>query len=687
MPPDSLEDLQSIQSLRDILAKSAKTPTSPKSQTSPNDVEQSSPIPVNTSHTRSSSKSLVPNTPVLQYPTVNVPGSSPKSSTHTTPKTSPLKHGGSFFKSFRGRSPFDADEDEFGHGRKYSTTTLKTESKLIAAVIMPGTPSRSAAQAQAGPVDVGASGQSSSVTLRGGSWVPAVATTRTDDNNIDDGQDTVPVCKKQDVAPTAPLLTPTNLTSPRLHSPYPLQSSSPASSIKLKDGNFFQSYRGHSPLNASPTTALSTSPTTPTPRVRSISWADQTSPAPSEPPSEKAALGSKDDDDKTSSTLSLSSNSSHTPPAHLDGSKTIRAPQGKIMSSTLAIARDISPHKGSLWDPDDDEWAEVDDANKLVETFKASYRSPAARSPVKTSALSYFQDTIKSVLLSPTKKAAEEKLRHDERVQDQVDELRNTYYCDPNGDLHDEVMESVFVRDPLGHFGGMRAPRTMHVIDLDAYFLPDDPLVHEARPRLCDAVATILSHTSKECLEAFLDPSIEHFTYRREVDRSKGGLMLIVRREGNEVVCGAYVNFGFMLQWKLYVKSKISITGQWHEVYATTKPGLMRIDNGTPEWGVIRSDAPENKGEEIDGQLGNALSRKLELSPKKKKVVVSEDVSETNPKFMLYQSRTVARLLLWDIWYLFDKMYDCRATWEADGEEVEMRLKRELVGSGDDDED
>jgi hypothetical protein len=36
-------------------------------------------------------------------------------------------HGGSFFRSFRGRSPFDADDDEFDAGRKYSTANVDTD--------------------------------------------------------------------------------------------------------------------------------------------------------------------------------------------------------------------------------------------------------------------------------------------------------------------------------------------------------------------------------------------------------------------------------------------------------------------------------------------------------------------------------------------------------------------------------
>ncbi|KAH7088279.1 hypothetical protein FB567DRAFT_494422 [Paraphoma chrysanthemicola] len=350
------------------------------------------------------------------------------------------------------------------------------------------------------------------------------------------------------------------------------------------------------------------------------------------------------------------------------------------MSSTLSAAREISRFKGSMWDPEDDEWAEMD-ANKVVETFKATYKSPAPQTPTKTGAMSYFgtaiQQTVKSVLSSPKKKAEEEKLREEERARDRIEELGNSWYCDPEGDANDEEMESVFLRP--NRFFPQQQPqsaRHMHIVDLEAYFGGEDPIVKHAYPRLCDSVATVLSHTSKECLEAFLNPAVEEFVYRRELDRNKGGLILMIRRSGNEVHCGAYVTFGFMKQWKLYVKSLISITGQWHEVHATTKPGIMPIENGIVEWGTIKSDS----GEEETTPGATTEPRKLELSPSKKKAAVVLDVvNETNPKFMLYQARFLARWFLLDMWLYFDKRYDCKAIWEADGKATEIRLRRDLV--------
>jgi hypothetical protein len=379
-------------------------------------------------------------------------------------------------------------------------------------------------------------------------------------------------------------------------------------------------------------------------------------PAPSHPPLEPVARISTLSAEDSGSTLSLTSTLSSLLP-----------PQEEINTSRnvhnkMATTREV---KSSIWDPEEDEWM---DAGEVVETFKASYKIPALRSGTKG-----WGATIKSVLVPLTKKSRDGE-------EDRIEELRNTWNYDPQGDAHDEVMRGVFLK-PSGYFPGRvpDSPRSMHIIDLNAYFDSTDPFVRHAWPRLCDAVATVLSHTSKECLQAFLDPSIKEFIYRRKVDNNEGGLILIIRREGNEVICGAYRNLGFKKLWKLYVKSSISITGQWHEIYATVKTGEMFVTKGVPDWGTIESEIKVDKWASTGTE---SAQRKLELSPLKKIAKHPSDVAEKDRKFMLYQSRVLATQLLWDMWCRFDKKYECWATWTADGLESDVRLTRALVGSG-----
>ncbi|KAH4038470.1 hypothetical protein HBI70_056440 [Parastagonospora nodorum] len=311
--------------------------------------------------------------------------------------------------------------------------------------------------------------------------------------------------------------------------------------------------------------------------------------------------------------------------------------------STLSLASTADTNKNgrdmsSIWDSEDDEWM---DAGNVAATFKASYNIPAPRG---------WGDTIKNVLVAK---------KTDTEECEKVQELGNTWGYDANGDANDEVIKTVHL-PPTRDFAG-QSPRCMRVVDLEAYFTATDLLVRHARPRLCDAVAT-------------------EFVYRRKVDNNEGGLILVIRREGNEVICGAYHNLAFKKLWKLYVKSVVSVTGQWHEVFATVKTGEMAVTKGVPEWSTI---LPEVQKDMLGLTRTKSAQRKLQLSPTKKIAKAAEDVMETDPKFMLFQSRVVALRLLWDIWYLFDKKYDCRATWATDGKESEVRLSRALVGSGD----
>ena len=82
--------------------------------------------------------------------------------------------------------------------------------------------------------------------------------------------------------------------------------------------------------------------------------------------------------------------------------------------------------------------------------------------------------------------------------------------------------------------------------------------------------------------------------------------------------------------------------------------------------------------------------RKIVLSsprPQKEEVEKEDEISPTNERFVLYQSRTLARYLLRDVWVRLEGRYECKATWEVDGVGREVRLRRALVGFGDEDED
>jgi hypothetical protein len=416
--------------------------------------------------------------------------------------------------------------------------------------------------------------------------------------------------------------------------------------------------------------------------ARSISWLDQPAhPAPPDRASKQTVLRSKDDNASShGSTVSLASTLELAfAPSSTSPSKPTKHSQ---MKASLAAARKIIQFKGSIWDPEDEEWL---DAGKVAETFHATYKSPATPNTLSPSSTPIW-DTIAFVLASPSTRTAEEEVQAKEKQKALIDELGNTYYSNPEGDLNDELMKDVRL-GPTRFFPGECAdtPRCMHVLSLDGYFNIGNELLRHARPRLCDAVATVLSHTSKECVKAFLNPSIEEFTYRRKVDNNEGGLILIIRRYGNEVICGAYHNLGFKMLWKLYVKSRVNITGKWYEVYATTQPAAMVVNEGSPEWGMIGGQQAV-KDETLEATATESVQRKLDLSQARTAKSV-EDADETNVKFVLYQSRVLAMHLLWDVWSRLDQKSRCKATWMADGIESIVRLRSSLVGVYDEEDD
>ncbi|EMD61041.1 hypothetical protein COCSADRAFT_149493 [Bipolaris sorokiniana ND90Pr] len=275
--------------------------------------------------------------------------------------------------------------------------------------------------------------------------------------------------------------------------------------------------------------------------------------------------------------------------------------------------------------------------------------------------------------------------------------LQNTYYTSPSGDLSDSIMRTCFLLRSRIFTSTSSSPRTMHVIDLFAYFTTKDPLLQTAHPRLCDATATILSHTNIACITAFLNPSVQEFTYKREVEGRKGGTTLLIRRHRNSIIAGSYRNLGFSLQWSLYVRSRFNALGQWYDEYAAPACGTTPVVGGEVMWDVFTPDGVISG----DGQRGSRCAEKADCGADATSQGAvgfrlkegdgdgdGEDHGGKDAKLALYQSRMLARYLVWDVWVRLEGRYECRATWEADGEVNTVRLKRGLVGfDGDDDED
>ncbi|RAR07945.1 hypothetical protein DDE82_002607 [Stemphylium lycopersici] len=370
----------------------------------------------------------------------------------------------------------------------------------------------------------------------------------------------------------------------------------------------------------------------------------------------------------------------------------------------MADPNNPSPFAGApLWDPSDEEWADMD-ASRIASTFTCSFKEPTqyrcnnSSPPGNRSTLSRFTNTITSFLQSSTL-AASSSLRQEEEERDKLAMLQNTYYTTPSGDLCDDVMRTVFLTGSrfFDRDGDAASPRSMHVLDLSAYFTTPSPVLRAANPRLSDAIATLLSHTSAACVTAFLDPRVREFVFTREVERRKGGNVFVVRREGSSIIAGSYRNQGFSLQWSLYVGCGFNGLGLWYEDYATPVLGSTPIVDGVVQWDTFVPftdegvDRQSGDGKWHNRQTATASARKIALaSPKMNGGVGDWDANELSPwspKFALYKSRLLAHYLLRDIWVRLEGRYECWATWEADGQVNEVRLRRAMIGFRHDEDD
>ena len=135
----------------------------------------------------------------------------------------------------------------------------------------------------------------------------------------------------------------------------------------------------------------------------------------------------------------------------------------------------------------------------------------------------------------------------------------------------------------------------------------------------------------------------------------------------------------------------IGATGLWYDIYASPVAGSTPIVDGVPAWDTFIPIDTEDQCLQLSSTTESCSQpitspRKIVLSsprPQKKE----DEISPTNEKFVLYQSRTLARYLLRDIWVRLEGRYECKATWEVDGVGREVRLRRALVGFGDEDDD
>ncbi|XPS73343.1 hypothetical protein M3J09_005492 [Ascochyta lentis] len=295
-----------------------------------------------------------------------------------------------------------------------------------------------------------------------------------------------------------------------------------------------------------------------------------------------------------------------------------------------------SPPAKSIWEAEDDEfdrWPTVAQAREELDTVRRNATLKRNTFVRPTEPELTVAEQITEAMRTPI--GAKDRTV-DEREQ-LVLELEDMDCGNPWGrDTHDDVI-APFRSCAYAALPAKAPARHMHVLDANSYLSSKDDVVKTARPRLCDAVATILAYTSLKCLEDFLDPEVEVFEWRRL------GNCVMIRRERNEVLVGNYYNFGTTYQWGYLVRSTIDTNGAWSETYASVSQGTTPVTKDRVLFEEFKTDG------------------------------TGWDIEPDNEEFALYSGRELANFLLrWSVWD-YSKWWRYKTEWEADGKVTNAR--------------
>ncbi|KAH6616269.1 hypothetical protein C7974DRAFT_401496 [Boeremia exigua] len=309
---------------------------------------------------------------------------------------------------------------------------------------------------------------------------------------------------------------------------------------------------------------------------------------------------------------------------------------------SMAVSPDMlspdAPPPKSIWDADDDEFdrwptaaqarEELDTMRRNATTKRSTFVGPATQA---RSVADQLDEAVRTPMGDVTRTASEQ--------EQTIRELEDMDCGNVGGqDLHDDIIVPFRSHDyPV--LPAHAPARHMHVLDAKAYTSCTDAVAKAARPRLCDAVATVLAYTSPECLADFLNPEVEVFEWRRLIN------CVMIRREGNQVVVGNYYNFGTTYQWGYLVRATIDEKGAWTETWASVSQGTTAVGKERVLFEQFLADGSD-WGVEPDDQ-----------------------------GFALYVGRQLSHFLLsYEVWNYY-KWWRYRVEWEANGKVTDAREK------------
>jgi hypothetical protein len=321
---------------------------------------------------------------------------------------------------------------------------------------------------------------------------------------------------------------------------------------------------------------------------------------------------------------------------HLPWVKKLSNGQFSMTVSPRLLPRDSPPPK-SIWDAEEDEfdrWPTAVEARAELDTVRinaTTKRSTFVRpEEPELSVAEQIAEAVKTPL--------GETIRTDDEQKQAIRELEDMDCGNPWGqDLHDAIVAPLRTESTV--LPEHAPARHMHILDAKTYISSTDPVSKAARPRLCDAVATVLAYTNEQCLRDFLNPEIEIFEWRRNNN------CVLIRREGRKVMVGNYYNYGTMYQWGFLVRSTIDADGAWSETWASVSQGTTPV-----------------------GQKG-VLYDQFEADR------TDWDVEPDDEEFALYVGRDLAHFLLrWEVWN-YHKWWRYQIEWEVDGDVTRARDK------------
>lgn len=321
---------------------------------------------------------------------------------------------------------------------------------------------------------------------------------------------------------------------------------------------------------------------------------------------------------------------------HLPWVRKLSNGQFSMTVSPKLLPRD-APLPKSIWDAEEDEfdrWPTAIEARAELETvrFNATTKRSTFVKPAEPE-LSVAEQIAEAV---------ETPIGERERTEDEqklaILELEDMDRGNPwGGDLHDRIIAPL--RENYILLPKVAPARHMHVLEAKAYTATTDLVTKAARPRLCDAVATVLAYTNEECLRDFLNPEIEVFEWRRNNN------CVLIRREGNHVMVGNYYNFGTTYQWGFLVRSTIDSDGAWSETWASVSQGTTPLGQEGVLYDNFEADA------------------------------TCYDDQPDDEEFALYVGRDLANFLLkWEVWN-YHKWWRYQIEWETDGKVTRARDK------------